>query len=198
MNPDTDITPAQPASTDAHPLHCPRCGYDLQAIPEDRCPECGLGYDHASVRWMADDYSAARLSYARRLFTAGALSVACALGAIVDARITPLVVELLWFLGGGALLAVLLAAAFARSWRTAAWAICGAVGVLILALPPAGRFLAPVFLVAGWCSGPAPPLNFPRVARSAPTRTEAALQRWKLANRTLTAIALGLIVIAWW
>lgn len=31
---------------------CPQCGYDLRAIPEGRCPECGFGYDHRSVLRM--------------------------------------------------------------------------------------------------------------------------------------------------
>src|SRR5262245_53793108 len=29
--------------------HCPRCGYVLAHIPEDRCPECGLGYSLLAV-----------------------------------------------------------------------------------------------------------------------------------------------------
>src|SRR5215208_730138 len=24
---------------------CERCGYDLRALPDDRCPECGLRFD---------------------------------------------------------------------------------------------------------------------------------------------------------
>ncbi len=31
-------------------LYCPQCGYNLRGIPEDRCPECGFGYDRGAIR----------------------------------------------------------------------------------------------------------------------------------------------------
>ncbi len=30
-------------------LYCPQCGYNLRAIPENRCPECGFGYNREGV-----------------------------------------------------------------------------------------------------------------------------------------------------
>jgi len=32
---------------------CLQCGYDLRGIPEQRCPECGYGYDHTAIRALA-------------------------------------------------------------------------------------------------------------------------------------------------
>ena len=26
-------------------LHCQHCGYQLRGLPEERCPECGHGFD---------------------------------------------------------------------------------------------------------------------------------------------------------
>ncbi|MCC7292554.1 MAG: hypothetical protein IT449_10890 [Phycisphaerales bacterium] len=34
-------------------LHCPQCGYDLRGIPEERCPECGFGFDVPALRDLA-------------------------------------------------------------------------------------------------------------------------------------------------
>ena len=30
-------------------LYCPQCGYNLRAIPENRCPECGFGYNREGI-----------------------------------------------------------------------------------------------------------------------------------------------------
>jgi hypothetical protein len=44
----TDATRA-PVPDDSLGLVCPECGYDLRAIPSDRCPECGHAIDRAST-----------------------------------------------------------------------------------------------------------------------------------------------------
>ena len=43
-------------------LHCPRCGYDLRAIPEYRCPECGFAYDRAAIVDLAERAALVELS----------------------------------------------------------------------------------------------------------------------------------------
>jgi len=48
-------------------LHCPRCGYDLRGIPEDRCPECGFRYEHAAIRMIVADGEEYRLAAYRRV-----------------------------------------------------------------------------------------------------------------------------------
>ena len=39
----------QPSETNC----CPMCGYDLRGIPEQACPECGFGYQHAALEKLA-------------------------------------------------------------------------------------------------------------------------------------------------
>ena len=60
-------------------LYCPNCGYNLRGIPEDRCPECGHGYDRGAVRSESifeafNRYAASRNAIGYAIFT-----VACAL-----------------------------------------------------------------------------------------------------------------------
>ena len=38
------------AATDAEPLVCPNCGYDLRAVAAERCSECGYAIDQAELR----------------------------------------------------------------------------------------------------------------------------------------------------
>lgn len=41
------------ASDDASIPRCLQCGYELRVADEGRCPECGHGYDHRSLRLIA-------------------------------------------------------------------------------------------------------------------------------------------------
>ncbi len=43
----------EPEQSEEKDVFCPRCGYNLRAIPERRCPECGFGYDHAAIQAVA-------------------------------------------------------------------------------------------------------------------------------------------------
>lgn len=36
-------------SLHSQPPRCPACGYDVSALPHDRCPECGATFDRASL-----------------------------------------------------------------------------------------------------------------------------------------------------
>src|SRR3954471_13137052 len=38
-----------PAAEDQQALLCPGCGFDLRATTSDRCGECGLAFDRASL-----------------------------------------------------------------------------------------------------------------------------------------------------
>ncbi|HUU84538.1 MAG TPA: hypothetical protein VM243_13650 [Phycisphaerae bacterium] len=62
--------------TEASDLLCPQCGYDLRGIPEQRCPECGFGFDHAALRALTSQDNWERDSAYRRTILWAALSVA--------------------------------------------------------------------------------------------------------------------------
>lgn len=46
-------------------IACPKCGYDLHALPLVRCPECGFRYDAPSLRQLAYDVDWVRVGAAR-------------------------------------------------------------------------------------------------------------------------------------
>jgi hypothetical protein len=47
-------------------VYCPNCGYNLRAILQRRCPECGFGYDHAGIRDVSDNIGCDTLAAVRR------------------------------------------------------------------------------------------------------------------------------------
>jgi hypothetical protein len=61
---------------------CINCGYDLQALPEPRCPECGRGFD-------PDDPTTYRTSKARRPLSARRMlgAAACFLAGLLCMRL---------------------------------------------------------------------------------------------------------------
>ncbi len=64
-------------------LHCPQCGYDLRGIPEERCPECGFGFDVPALRDLAQRAALMVMSAYQAVFWRGVwlvgLSIATAL-----------------------------------------------------------------------------------------------------------------------
>lgn len=65
-------------------LACPQCGYDLHGIPEERCPECGFGYDAAALRSMAATLEWTRLAVARVVITRGAIAIGLMMPSVCD------------------------------------------------------------------------------------------------------------------
>jgi ribosomal protein L37E len=63
---------------DAAHLFCPQCGYDLFGIPEERCPECGFGYDHHGIRIISHYYHDQRRALERRCIVLAGFGVALA------------------------------------------------------------------------------------------------------------------------
>jgi hypothetical protein len=49
VQPSADLPGANEAAGEAEGLLCPRCGYDLRATTEKRCPECGEEIDRAGL-----------------------------------------------------------------------------------------------------------------------------------------------------
>ena len=70
-------------------LLCPRCGYDLRALREGRCPECGFGYDHAALRDISRERVARRDSMARWILVRAAVALVCFALAAVAAMDSP-------------------------------------------------------------------------------------------------------------
>ncbi len=60
-------------------LYCPQCGYNLRGIPEDRCPECGFGYDRGAVRSESISEAFNRYAASRNAIGYAIFAVACSL-----------------------------------------------------------------------------------------------------------------------
>lgn len=142
MSPAVHNSPAAALATDLTHPRCPRCNYDLANIPEDRCPECGLGYslravervEHFVGAVLVGDYRAALRWSVAGLFLAalplaapGARAPLFPLVAIV-ALVSPTVLGL-----------VIALRAFSHDWATPRWVWFGPlIGILLvfaLALP---------------------------------------------------------------
>lgn len=157
-------------------IFCPQCGYDLFGIPEDRCPECGFGYQRAAIRNLADDYAARMLVVSRRVVTAALWAWVPALGRVLGqwARAdpnsdAPEISFLLLVVLGCALPQVcglyLRRRGFeAPGWRYAVVSVAGLLVLIagIIAYEPAVllssvcTLLAWVLLIVGHCSVPYP------------------------------------------
>lgn len=60
-------------------LYCLQCGYNLRGIPENRCPECGFGYDRGAIRAESISEACNRHPASRRAMGFAAFSTVCAL-----------------------------------------------------------------------------------------------------------------------
>ena len=68
----------------AEHLTCPNCGYDLYAIPEVRCPECGFRYDAGALRSIVASEDWIRFTAARCIIVRTALAAALAFPAACE------------------------------------------------------------------------------------------------------------------
>ncbi len=59
-------------------LYCTQCGYNLRGIPENRCPECGYGYNRGAVRSESVFEAFNRYAASRNAIGYAIFAVACA------------------------------------------------------------------------------------------------------------------------
>lgn len=65
-------------------LYCPQCGYNLRGIPENRCPECGFGYDRGAIRAQAISEACNRHAALRHVMGYAIFAATCALVYLVS------------------------------------------------------------------------------------------------------------------
>lgn len=58
-------------------VFCPMCGYELTPIPQGQCSECGFGYNHKAIRFVATDFALNRISSYETAIVLAAASAAC-------------------------------------------------------------------------------------------------------------------------
>ena len=182
----------------AAPPHCPRCDYLLANIPEDRCPECGLGYSLLAVErvdrfigiglvrgyQVALCWSIAGLFLAVLPLAVPRANATAFLWIAVMALVTPTLVGMAQSLR-----------AFAREWATPAWVWFGPlIGVLFLA-----GVIFPLMLVLSGLGASAMGglallrmANVPEVLAPLDSRAGRRLRRWRMA--AWATLSLGLIV----
>ena len=72
-------------------FYCPQCGYNLRAIPENRCPECGFGYNRAGIESLSKYRGAASFEASREIIVFSAVSALFA-GCLLSQRYSPPVI----------------------------------------------------------------------------------------------------------
>ncbi len=60
-------------------LYCTQCGYNLRGIPENRCPECGFGYDRGAIRGPSISEACNRYTASKRALGLAVFATMCAL-----------------------------------------------------------------------------------------------------------------------
>lgn len=66
-------------SVDEEAVYCASCGYDLRAIPEHRCPECGIGFQTLGMRSLSINDCNSYLVDSRQVIVQCAWATACAM-----------------------------------------------------------------------------------------------------------------------
>jgi hypothetical protein len=188
-------------------VYCPNCGYDLRDIPEQRCPECGFGYDHAGIKAVAGQRACDVLAAYRRAVFGSAFAAAIALVPLSAAWIGDPIIRfgmalgLLWTteiarrVTGGerlrdwaaepfqlialALFQVLLSAVV----LLLVWSICWWVGAAVA--------------VYAWCVYLARPKDLPYSAFSHPEPFQHRLRRYRVAAGLGLVMATLLILCGW-
>ncbi|MCP4251012.1 MAG: hypothetical protein GY778_28575 [bacterium] len=188
-------------------LLCPQCGYNLRGIPEDRCPECGFGYDRAAIRSIASAENWERDRRYCRTICWSALAAALIVGP-VSARYLfgpplNLAVALL-----GALGVVALGRRYGNPRAASTWSESSnretaiVIAVLLSAqlgyFAPAGQVPATMALLVAWALWVTLPSGSPSALGNATPQERILLNAHsRLAMLSITGATI-LIVLAWW
>jgi ribosomal protein L37E len=173
---------------DAAHVICPQCGYDLFGIPEERCPECGFGYDYAAIRAVSYKHCLACISVERCSITCTALATALVISPLSDVLGCP--VEGRRMLVGGAFLAILTLRRIVDGPQTSGWRrlllratltlpLLAAVITLAASDPVQARMVATALLVLATLFCWAMPQEFPFAMKDLPPepRKHATIHR---------------------
>lgn len=151
--------------------YCTSCGYDLFAIPEHRCPECGVSFDRAGIMRRSIHDRARAFDTMRHIVRGTAGSIACTIVAVAAPMRSGSLLSAL------AVAAALIAAVWItwrfsnnNSPRAVEWTVHPAVAILVtpalvsavLLLPLVAGAFAAAFLLNSWL------LFFGQVPRSHP------------------------------
>ncbi len=193
-------TSSVPADVPAEEMYCPRCGYNVRGIPEDRCPECGFGFQRAAIRSLAIANFDCRLTNYQRTVLYAAISLACSVvgaASLLDVHYFALLLRI----GGGALgFAVFHSLTSDGSIFPSIWRIL--VGVaMILVVVVVGFFFPVAFCIAAAVALLVPLILFQRLPKelrearlSQPDRAERRLTRWWIAGWVATLVALVALI----
>lgn len=188
-------------------VYCPNCGYDLRGIPEQRCPECGFGYDHAGIKTLAGQRACDMLAAYRHAVFGSAFAAAIALVSLSAGWIPApairfgMVLVLLWItevvrrttagerlrdwsaepfhLLALALVQILLSVVL----LLLVWSICWWVGAAVA--------------VYAWCVYFTRPRDLPFSAFSHPAPFRRRLQRYRVAAGLGLVVASFLVLCGW-
>ncbi len=180
--------------------YCPMCGYDLRGIPEDRCPECGFGFQHEAVRNLVAIEAGDRLCGYRAGVWLAVAGFTCAF--LPAVRFGP--GWLGWAVIGlypiSILIAVWLVKGGVWRWWVAVCAVLSLPVLILLAVYPLVGWVGGVALVAGaYWRVLGVPARYRRVEDTLPADEGAILGRWRrLAWGAIVGCSVFLVVALGW
>jgi hypothetical protein len=203
--PSLHLKPASP-DPNAATVVCPQCGYDLRAIPEQRCPECGYGFDQAAVRAIASEDCWQQVIRYRKMTRCSAMAAALSIPSLCAAFELPgpfLLAAILICLPAGLWFwQKFTAPGPPNAWKDVLFALVLlpvplAFAPLLMAVPLFGNALALVFI--GWAiwEVSSAKQGSPHSSRNVPPDQRSILRRDQRTAWTTFGLACAVNFVAW-